>query len=106
MSTARRPQHRLGLLRALVLLLVLLVPGAPAQTHAAHVVAGETAEYDVLDTALRPPARTAHRTAAAVPLRPAPRPGTAPAVPEGRRLPAPPRPPYELPALRSVVLRC
>lgn len=90
----------------LVLLLVLLVPGSPAQTHAAHVVAGEVAEHDVLDTALRAPARTAHRTAAAVPLRPAPLPGTAPGVPEGRRLPASPRPPYALPALRSVVLRC
>lgn len=106
MSTVRRLPHRLGPLRALVLLLVLLVPGAPAQTHAAHVVAGEVAEYDVLDTALRPPARTAHRRAAAVPLRPAPLPGTAPAVAESRRLPAPPRPPYALPALRSVVLRC
>ncbi|MFE3855703.1 hypothetical protein ACFXPN_31780 [Streptomyces griseorubiginosus] len=106
MSTVRRLPHRLGPLHALVLLLVLLVPGAPAQTHAAHVVAGEVAEYDVLDTALRPPARTAHRRAAAVPLRPAPLPGTAPAVAESRWLPAPPRPPYALPALRSVVLRC
>ncbi|MFF7281811.1 hypothetical protein [Streptomyces griseorubiginosus] len=106
MSTVRRLPHRLGPLRALVLLLVLLVPGAPAQAHAVHVVAGEVAEYDVLDTALRPPTRTAHRTAAAVPLRPAPLPGTAPAVAESRRLPEPPRPPYALPALRSVVLRC
>ncbi|MEU1480557.1 hypothetical protein [Streptomyces sp. NPDC005760] len=104
MSTVRRPPHRHTWLRALVLLLALLVPGAPAQIHAAHVVAGETAEQDVLDTALRPPARTVHR--ATVRLRPAPRPEPAPGAPADRPHPAPPRPPYALPALRSVVLRC
>ncbi|MDH6451273.1 MULTISPECIES: hypothetical protein [unclassified Streptomyces] len=104
MSTVRRPPHRHAWLRALVLLLALLVPGAPAQTHAAHVVAGEIAEHDVLDTALRPPARAAQR--AAVPLRPAPRPEPVPGVPADRPRPAPPRPPYALPVLRSVVLRC
>ncbi|WP_327718012.1 hypothetical protein OG381_23340 [Streptomyces sp. NBC_00490] len=94
-------------LRAFVLLLALLVPGghagAPAATAVAPI-AGELAEYDVLDTALRPPARAAHRPV--VPLRPAPRPAPAPAVPAGRPLPAPPRPPYALHTLRSVVLRC
>ncbi|MFF4270680.1 hypothetical protein [Streptomyces sp. NPDC001536] len=92
-------------LRAFVLLLALLVPGAHSGTHAATpVVAGEVAEYDVLDTALRPPARAAHRPV--VPLRPAPRPAPAPGVPAGHPLPAPPRPPYALHTLRSVVLRC
>nr|WP_239158414.1 hypothetical protein [Streptomyces sp. SID13726] len=83
-----------------------MVPGAPVHTHAAPpVAAGEIVEYDVLDTALRPPARAAHRTA--VPSRPAPRRDTAPpAAPEARPHPAPPRQPYALPALRSVVLRC
>jgi hypothetical protein len=103
-STVRRPPHRHAWLRALVLLLALMLPGAPAETHAAHVVAGETAEHDILDTALRPPARTVPRTA--VPLRPAPRPEPVPGMPAGRPLPASPRPPYTLPALRSVVLRC
>ncbi|WP_405645832.1 hypothetical protein [Streptomyces sp. NBC_00019] len=94
-------------LRAFVLLLALLVPGGHAGAHAANAVtpvAGEVAEYDVLDTALRPPARAAHRPV--VPLRPAPRPAPAPGVPAGRPLPAPPRPPYALHTLRSVVLRC
>ncbi|WP_328781728.1 hypothetical protein [Streptomyces canus] len=104
MRTVRRLPHRHIWLRTLVLLLALLAPGAPAQTHASHVAAGEIAEYDALDTALRPPARAAHRTA--VPLRPAPRQETAPDVRERRSVPAPPRPPYTLPALRSVVLRC
>lgn len=104
MSTVRRLPHRHIWLRTLVLLLALLAPGAPAQTHAAHVAVGEIVEYDVLDTALRPPPRAAHRTA--VPLRPAPRQEAAPDVGERRSVPAPPRPPYALPALRSVVLRC
>ncbi|KKD05506.1 hypothetical protein [Streptomyces sp. WM6386] len=94
-------------LRAFVLLLALLVPGGHAGAHAALAVApvaGEAAEHDVVDTALRPPARAAHRPV--VPLRPAPRPAPAPGVPAGRPLPAPPRPPYALHTLRSVVLRC
>ncbi|MET7695585.1 hypothetical protein ABZT06_48295 [Streptomyces sp. NPDC005483] len=102
----RRPRSR-EWMRALVLLLTLLVPGVHVQAHAPAVPpvsAGESAEYDVLDTALRPPARAVHR--AAVPLRPVPWSETAPGVPADRPLPAPPRPPYALPALRSVVLRC
>ena len=104
MSTVRRLPHRHVWLRTLVLVLALLAAGAPAQTHAAHVAAGEIVEYDVLDTALRPPARAAHRTA--VPMRPAPCQETASDIRERRSVPAPPRPPYALPALRSVVLRC
>ncbi|MFF7447736.1 MULTISPECIES: hypothetical protein [unclassified Streptomyces] len=95
-------------LRAFVLLLALLVPGGHAGAHAATAVApavsAELVEYDVLDTALRPPARAAHRPVA--PLGPAPRPAPAPGVPADRPLPVPPRPPYALPLLRTVVLRC
>ncbi|MFE3033725.1 hypothetical protein ACFXKY_19050 [Streptomyces canus] len=106
MSSVRRAPCSRDWLRVLVLLLALVVPGAHVQAHAMPPVpAGELVEYDVLDTALRPPARTVHRTA--VPLRPDPRPETVPGGPADRRpLPASPRPPYALPALRSVVLRC
>ncbi|MEU0028824.1 hypothetical protein [Streptomyces sp. NPDC006335] len=105
MSSVRRPPGSRDWLRALVLLLALLVPGAHVQAHTMPPVpAGEIVEYDVLDTALRPPARTVHR--AAVPLRPVPWPETVPGVSADPPVPAPPRPPYALPALRSVVLRC
>ncbi|WP_052424931.1 hypothetical protein [Streptomyces fulvoviolaceus] len=105
-STARGLPRIRTWLRALVLLVALLVPGAHTGVHTAPAlpVSGETIEYDVLDTVLRPVARSAAR--AAVPLRPAPRPDPAPGVPEGRPLPAPPGPPYTLLALRTVVLRC
>ncbi|MGW0334148.1 hypothetical protein ACWD0J_20165 [Streptomyces sp. NPDC003011] len=99
----RLPRHR-AWPRLLVLLLALLVPGSPAEVSATPVAAAELVEYDALDTVLRPPARGAHRPA--VPLRPAPLTGPAPGVPESRPLPAPPRPPYALRALRTVVLRC
>ncbi|WP_328748592.1 hypothetical protein OHT57_24275 [Streptomyces sp. NBC_00285] len=108
MSTARRPPHSPTWLRTLVLLLALLLPGAPVQAHEAPVAAaGEIAGYDVLDAALRPPARAADRPA--VPLRPAPRQEMAPGAGGDRPVPALPRPPLVLPtlaALRSVVLRC
>ncbi|MBW8820432.1 MAG: hypothetical protein JF598_19980 [Streptomyces sp.] len=105
MSSVRRAPDSRDWLRTLVLLLALLVPGAHFQAHAMPPVpAGELVEYDVLDTPLRPPARSVHRTA--VPLRPAPRPETAPGVPVDHFVPASPRPPYVLRALRSVVLRC
>lgn len=108
MSTARRPSRSTVWLRTLVLLLALLVPGAPVQAHGTPVAAvGEITGYDVLDTALRPPARAVHRPA--VPLRPAPHQETAPGSRGERPVPAVPRPPYVLPglsALRSVVLRC
>ncbi|WP_405471837.1 hypothetical protein [Streptomyces canus] len=105
MSSVRRAPRSHDWLRTLVLLLALLVPGAHFQAHAIPPVpAGELVEYDVLDTPLRPPARTVHRTA--VPLCPVPRPQTAPGVPAYRPVPASPRPPYVLRALRSVVLRC
>ncbi|MET7737167.1 hypothetical protein ABZT02_38455 [Streptomyces sp. NPDC005402] len=105
MSSVRRPPRSREWLRALVLLLALVVPGAHVEAHAMPPVpAGELVEYDVLDTALRPPARAVHRVA--VPLRPVPWPEGVPGVPADRPLPAPPRPPYTLPALRSVILRC
>lgn len=95
-------------LRAFVLLLALLVPGAHTGAHAATtstpVLAAEIAEYDILDTALRPPARAAHRPV--VPLCPAPRPAPAFPAPAVRVLPAPPRAPYAAHTLRSTVLRC
>ncbi|MBC9728044.1 hypothetical protein [Streptomyces sp. TRM68367] len=99
--------------RMLVLLLILLVPlslaTAPA-LPAATVVSergGTPAEYDLLDTAARPPARSGRRPVA--PLRPAPPPLVPAASATARPAPAPPgpsRPPYALRALRSVVLRC
>jgi hypothetical protein len=105
MSTARPLPHGRTWLRAFVLLLALLVPGAHSGTHAAPSVAvGEIAEYDVLDTAVRPPARAAHRPVA--PLRPAPRRTAPPGVPTAAPLPAPPQPPYTPRAVRTVVLRC
>ncbi|MER6290371.1 hypothetical protein [Streptomyces sviceus] len=106
MSSVRHAPCSRDWLRVLVLLLALLVPGTHVQAHAMPPAsAGEFVEYDVLDTALRPPARAVHRVV--VPLRPAPRPETVPAVPADRPpLPGSPRPPYALPALRSVVLRC
>ncbi|MGW1722738.1 hypothetical protein ACWCQK_07350 [Streptomyces sp. NPDC002306] len=109
-STApRRLPYGRACLRALVLLLALLVPGTHAEIHAApaaFAAAGETAaEYDVLDGALRPPARTAHRPVA--PLRPAPLPDPAPGAARGPAGTAPlgsSYPPH--PALSTVVLRC
>ena len=110
MSTARGLQRSHAWLRVLVLLLAVLVPGGPAEVSAPPVVSMESVEYDVLDTALRPPAHGAHSPA--VPPRRAPRPGPSPAAPKGRPSPAPPNPsyaphaPYPLHALRTVVLRC
>ncbi|WP_327316229.1 hypothetical protein [Streptomyces sp. NBC_01235] len=103
MSTARSHSRSRAWLRVLVVLLALLVPGAPAELATTPVAAGEIAEYDVLDTALRP-APCAHRPAAL--LRPAPLPVPAPGVPADRPLPAPPGPSCALHALRTVVLRC
>ncbi|MCX4763302.1 hypothetical protein OG562_20475 [Streptomyces sp. NBC_01275] len=97
----RLPRSR-AWLRVLVLLLALLATGAPVEASAAPVVAGEIAEYDVLDAALRPVAGAPRPV---VPLRPAPLPGPAPGVPD-RSAHASPRPPYALRALRTVVLRC
>ena len=93
-------------LRVLVLLLALWVPGAHVQALAAPAlaVAAETAEHDVFDTALRPPARAVHR--ADVPERPAPLPGPAPVRPAARPRPATPGTPYAPALLRTVVLRC
>ncbi|MER5597163.1 hypothetical protein [Streptomyces sp. NPDC002265] len=97
--------------RVLVLLLLLLlalpVPGAHATLQTAPAAAacgsGETVEYDVLDTALRPPGRTAVRPAEA--LRPAPVPD--PAAGAGRGpLPTPHRAYAPHAAARSMVLRC
>jgi hypothetical protein len=104
MSTARSLPRSRAWLRALVLLLALLVPGAHAEVHATPVVSMQTAEYDVLDAALRPSAPAAHRPVA--PDRPALLPDPAPEAPGTRTLPAPPRPPYALRTLRTAVLRC
>ncbi|MFH0521748.1 hypothetical protein ACHBTE_31780 [Streptomyces sp. M41] len=106
-STARSLPRSRAWLRALVLLLALLVPGAHAQAHAVPTVAatlGEAAEHDVLDTALRPPARADRRGTAGP--RPEPPPSPAPATRPCLPRPAPPQPPYLPPFLRTVVLRC
>ncbi|MFD8812256.1 hypothetical protein ACFV23_12445 [Streptomyces sp. NPDC059627] len=109
--TGRRPWSGPAWPRALVLLLALLLVGVPTAAEAlaaatAAAASAETAEHDVLDTPLRPPARAVHR--ADVPQRPAPLPGAASAGPADRRRPCPtaPRPPYATPLLRTVVLRC
>jgi hypothetical protein len=88
----------------LVLLLAVLLPGAPADVSAIPVAAAENVEYDALDPVLRPPARGARRPV--VPLRPTRLPGPAPGGTVSRPLPAPPGPPYALRVLRTVVLRC
>ena len=105
-SPARHLPRSHAWLRALVLLLTLLVPGTDTEMRAMPVASSveTTIEYDVLDpaAALRPSSLAVHRPTA--PLRPAPAP--APHDPEVGPLPAPPRPPYTLRALRTVVLRC
>ncbi|KMS87134.1 hypothetical protein ACZ91_34095 [Streptomyces regensis] len=89
-----------------MLLLALWVPGAHVSAQAVPdlAVAAETAEHDVLDTPLRPPARAIHRADA--PERLAPLPTPAPARPAARPGPGAPRAPYTAPLLRTVVLRC
>ncbi|WP_371548146.1 hypothetical protein OG266_22990 [Streptomyces sp. NBC_00554] len=98
-------------LRVLVLLVVAILattphPAALTATPTTVTTEAPATEHDVLDTALRPPARQGHRPV--TPLRPAPRarsehpdprPHTAPA-------PAPPTPSPTLHALRCMVLRC
>ncbi|MET9734232.1 hypothetical protein ABZZ79_27385 [Streptomyces sp. NPDC006458] len=110
MSTTSRLARGRTWPRMLVLVLALLLGAPPVTgglTAPALAVPGESVEYDVLDTALRPPARSAHRPAA--PTRPAAAPHR-PAAPRqgpGHPLrPASPRPPYALRGLRTVVLRC
>ncbi|KUO08762.1 hypothetical protein [Streptomyces sp. DSM 15324] len=104
MSTAAHLPRRRIWLRVLVLLLALLVPGGPAEVSAAaSVVAGETVDYDAVDTAVRP---TPGDRRAAAPLRPAPRPAPAPCAPAARPRPAAPGTPYAPHTLRTVVLRC
>lgn len=104
MSTARGLPRSRAWLRVLVLLLAVLVPGAPCEVAAMPVASVEIVEYDAFDTALRPPADGAHRAVA--PPRPACRPARTPGVPPGRPLPPPAEPPYTLDVLRTVVLRC
>ncbi|MEU9559905.1 hypothetical protein [Streptomyces fumanus] len=102
--------------RVLVLLLALLLPvvhAAQAQPVASVAAAGESgggggggggtalAEYDVLDAEARTPVRRA-----ALPRRPAPRPGVAVPSAAGRPAVPPAPPPYAPCAPRSVVLRC
>ncbi|MFC9681950.1 hypothetical protein [Streptomyces sp. NPDC056948] len=106
--TVPRGTFRNSWLRVFVLLLALLVPGAHAEAHTGPTVtvSGESTavECDVLDTALRPSARAARRTA--VPLRPAPLPAPGPAHTAPRPVPVPPGPPHDPRPLRSEVLRC
>ncbi|MEU2338518.1 hypothetical protein ABZ608_33940 [Streptomyces sp. NPDC013172] len=111
--THGRPRSGQARLRALVaLLFALLLAGvptaAPAATAPVTAATAGTAEHDVPDTPLRPPARTVHR--ADVPQRPAPLPaaGSDDPADSDRRpaCPAAPRPPYPAPLLRTVVLRC
>ncbi|MCD9880107.1 hypothetical protein [Streptomyces guryensis] len=104
MSTVRSLPRGHACLRTLVLLLALLVPGAHAEVQAPPSAATEIVEYDAVDAAVRPPADALHRTVVA--LRPSPLAAPAPGNPADRPLPAPPRPPHALHALRSVVLRC
>ncbi|MEW2045674.1 hypothetical protein [Streptomyces sp. NPDC005476] len=88
------PPRSRAWLRTLVLLLALLVPGSAAEIAAtAPVTAAASAEYDVLDTALRP-APCVHRPATAP--RPAQLPPRAPEVSADRPRPLPHRPPYAL----------
>ncbi|MEY9992563.1 hypothetical protein ABIE67_004595 [Streptomyces sp. V4I8] len=117
-STARCRSRSHAWLRALVLLLALLVPGAHAQAHALPALtgapgasgasgSGEVAEHDVLDTVLRPPARADRRNAVRpARLSPGPPPKPARGVRACPPRPAPPRPPYLSHILRTVVLRC
>ncbi|MFH8802750.1 hypothetical protein ACH4F6_24620 [Streptomyces sp. NPDC017936] len=92
--------------RVVVVLLALLLPGVPAGTGATPpVAAAEIAEYDVLDTAVRPASYASHRTVAPPP-RPASRTAPVPGVPRSRPLPVPPGPAYAPDSLRTVVLRC
>ncbi|MFF7735152.1 MULTISPECIES: hypothetical protein [unclassified Streptomyces] len=104
-----RSPRRHAWLRVLVLLLALLVPGthAEAATGWTAGVSGEstTVECDLLDTALRPPARAARRTAAVASV-PAPLPGPGPAPTAQHPVPVPPSPPLDPRPLRSEVLRC
>ncbi|MGW7263185.1 hypothetical protein [Streptomyces sp. NPDC054842] len=106
-----RATRRHAWLRVLVLLVVaMLATGPHPEALAAPplAVAAETGglEQDVLDTALRPPARHGHRPL--VPLRPAPRPDTGRPEPTPLRTAVPSPPPYALAlhVLRCVVLRC
>ncbi|WP_104778989.1 MULTISPECIES: hypothetical protein [Streptomyces] len=103
-----RGPRRHAWLRVLVLLLALLVPGAHAEAHSGGTapLSGEntTVECDLLDTALRPPARGVRRVAA--PPAPAPLPGPEPAHAAPRPVPVPPTAPHAPRPLRSEVLRC
>ncbi|GAA3153262.1 hypothetical protein [Streptomyces echinatus] len=106
MSRSRSTARSHPWLRVLALLLALWVPGAqvPAQAVPGLAVAAETDGHDVLDTPLRPPARSVHRADA--PERLAPRTDPAPARPAARPIPAAPRAPSAPPRPRTVVLRC
>ncbi|MFC7906569.1 hypothetical protein ACWDRX_17120 [Streptomyces nigra] len=109
MSTARSGARGRVWLRIVVLLLALLVPGAHAQAHALPVavtVEAEAVEHDALDTALRPPARSARRAGAPLAVRPCPVPPSPPAPAAGRAVDRPVAAPHVPPLPDTVVLRC
>ncbi|MEV5433493.1 hypothetical protein [Streptomyces sp. NPDC052701] len=107
---APRAPRRSGRLRVLVLLLTLLVAGAPVRAQAAPAGAAPgdngcpAVEHDVPDSAVRSAPRHGRRPAA--PPRPAPSPAARRAASGPRPAPRPPRPPHTGNALRRVVLRC
>ncbi|MER6350015.1 hypothetical protein ACWC10_30350 [Streptomyces sp. NPDC001595] len=91
-------------LRVCVLLLALLIPGAHIEAAGTPVVAGEAAEADLTEAALRPMTRTAQRAVVRHrPVRPA---APAPGAPVAATTGPLPAPPYLPPAPRYVVLRC
>ncbi|WND36622.1 hypothetical protein RI578_21065 [Streptomyces sp. BB1-1-1] len=129
-ARATRTGRRRACLRALVLLLVLIVPCTHATAQAAPTAlvtggsagvvgggaggsgpgggapGGTVGEYDHLDTALRTPARSGRRTVVALSVPPPPTPGRHVPTPRTLAPPVPIGPPPSPRAPRSVVLRC
>jgi len=109
-STARRGSRSRVWLRAVVLLLALLVPGAGVHAHAlpVAVTAGaEAVEHDILDAAVRPAVRSDRRAGTRRPVRPCAGPPHRPApAPVASRTHRPAAAPGVPPLPRTVVLRC
>ncbi|MBO7936906.1 hypothetical protein ACGFZG_31330 [Streptomyces antibioticus] len=104
-STARRVSRGRAWLRAVVLLLALLAPGAAAEVSVASVAA-EVVEYDVAGPVLRPAPGVRRPAVPPSPVPPPPAPPAAPAARPGTERPAPRGAPYALVVSRTVVLRC